>query len=196
MKTSVSSYGRAEGDGTLLPGGPCGRLLFLSGQMPLDPATGHVVEGDIAAQTRRVLDNIGAVLKAGGSVVRRRRPHDGVSRGHERLRGHERGVRRRTFSEPLPGRATVQVARLPRDARIEIDAIAMYEAGGLLPIRPSRPSGPLDSQHPVHARSDLITFSRCFEVADFDGHVDARARSSSVRASMFLMLVLMSAIWR
>ncbi len=71
-----------------------GSLLFVSGQVPIDPATGQIVDGDIAAQTHRVFRNISEILKAGGRVARSRRPHDGVSRRHERLRRDERGVRR------------------------------------------------------------------------------------------------------
>ena len=101
-----------------------GGLLFISGQVPVDPATGAVVGGDIAAQTEQVMRNIGALLKAAGL-------------------GYEHLVRMTVFLsdlnefasmnesygkfvvDPPPTRATVQVARLPRDAKIEIDAIAV-----------------------------------------------------------------------
>ncbi len=105
-----------------------GPLLFVSGQVPFDPATGAMVGSDIAAQTRRVLDNIGALLKAGGLT------HADVVRTTVFLADMDdfaamNDVYRAYFSEPYPARSTVQAARLPRDARIEIDAIAMYEAG-------------------------------------------------------------------
>jgi 2-iminobutanoate/2-iminopropanoate deaminase len=102
-----------------------GQLLFISGQVPADPATGHLVTGDIAAQTRRVLDNIGALLAADGLEF------DAVVRTTVYLADMNdfaamNDVYRTYFSEPYPARSTVQAARLPRDARIEIDAIATH----------------------------------------------------------------------
>ena len=103
-----------------------GNFLFLSGQIPLDPATGQIVSGDIAAQTRRVFDNLGAVLKAGGrsfaDVVRTT-----VFLADMNDFAIVNEVYGTYFSEPYPARATVQVARLPKDARVEIDLIASYE---------------------------------------------------------------------
>jgi len=102
-------------------------MVFLSGQIPLDPATGQVVTGDIKAQTRRVLDNLAAVLAAAGC-------------------GFEHVVKTTVFLQDLaefaamneeyatafkaspPARATVQVARLPRDVKVEIDCIAVKPA--------------------------------------------------------------------
>ena len=103
-----------------------GQLLFLSGQVPLDPATGEIVSGDIAAQTRRVFENLAAVLKAGGrslnDVVRTT-----VFLADMNDFAEVNKVYGSYFSEPYPARATVQVARLPKDARVEIDVIASYE---------------------------------------------------------------------
>jgi 2-iminobutanoate/2-iminopropanoate deaminase len=100
-----------------------GNLLFVSGQVPFDPATGQMVSGDIAAETRRVLDNIGALLAAAGlsfaAVVRTT-----VFLADMNDFAAMNQVYATYFSEPYPARATVQVARLPRDARVEIDAIA------------------------------------------------------------------------
>lgn len=88
-----------------------------------------MVGGDIAAQTRRVLENIGALLEAGGlsyaAVVRTT-----VFLANMDDFAAMNDVYRTFFGEPYPARSTVQAARLPRDARIEIDAIASYEAGG------------------------------------------------------------------
>ena len=70
-----------------------GHLLFVSGQVPLDPATGQLVDGDIAAQTRRVFENLGALLRPPARSFDARRPHDGLPGRHERLRGDERGLR-------------------------------------------------------------------------------------------------------
>jgi 2-iminobutanoate/2-iminopropanoate deaminase len=102
-----------------------GQLLFVSGQIPLDPATGQLVAGDIATQTRRVLDNVGALLEAG------RRSFADVVRTTIFLADMNdfatvNEIYGQYFSEPYPARATVQVARLPKDARVEIDAIAAY----------------------------------------------------------------------
>jgi 2-iminobutanoate/2-iminopropanoate deaminase len=100
-----------------------GALVFLSGQIPLDPATGQMVDGDVAAQTRQVMSNLGAVLEAAGCSF------DDVVRctiyladlGDFAVVNEIYGSH---FAAPAPARATVQVARLPRDARVEIDAIA------------------------------------------------------------------------
>jgi len=103
-------------------------LLFLSGQIPLDPATGRLVPGDIEAQTRRVLANLRAVLEAGGAslahVVR-------TSIYLIDLADFPRvnAVYAEHFTaEPRPARSTVQVAALPLGAAIEIDAIAIAPA--------------------------------------------------------------------
>lgn len=100
-----------------------GEFLFLSGQIPLDPATGEVVAGDVAVQTDRVLRNLRAVLEAAGSSL------DAVVKTTIFLADLNdfsamNAVYGRYFPAPAPARATVEVARLPRDVRIEIDAIA------------------------------------------------------------------------
>ena len=104
-----------------------GQLLFVSGQVPLDPATGRMVEGDIAVHTRRVLDNVGALLEAAGlsfaAVVR-----STVFLADMNDFQAMNEVYATYFREPYPARSTVQAARLPRDARVEIDVIATYEA--------------------------------------------------------------------
>ena len=98
-------------------------LAFLSGQIPLDPATGRIVEGDIAVQTERVLENLKAVLEACGSTLAQvLKTTVYLKDMSEFPRMNE--VYARYFPENPPARATVEVARLPRDARVEIDAIA------------------------------------------------------------------------
>jgi 2-iminobutanoate/2-iminopropanoate deaminase len=102
-----------------------GQLLFVSGQVPIDPATGNLVDGDITAQTQRVMLNLDAVLKAAGlslqDVVRTTiyladmNDFAAVNAAYGTF-----------FSDPYPARATVQVSRLPKDARVEIDAIANF----------------------------------------------------------------------
>ena|SRR5687768_9630451 len=100
-----------------------GGLAYLSGQIPLDPATGQIVAGGIAEQTRQVFQNLEAVLAACGSSL------DRVLKTTVYLSDMEdfptmNEVYARYFVEHPPARATIQAARLPRDARIEIDAIA------------------------------------------------------------------------
>ena len=101
-----------------------GQLVFLSGQIPLDPATGQLVAGDIAAQTEQVLKNLAAVLQAAGTgfadVVRT--TIYVVDLAHFATVNEVYG---RFFVAPFPARVTVQVAALPRGAQVEIDAIAV-----------------------------------------------------------------------
>src|SRR5207248_1501734 len=102
-----------------------GQLLFLSGQVALDPATGQIVDGDVAAQTRRVMDNLAAVLKAANlSLTDVVRTTIYLADMNDFAAVNE--VYGSYFDAPAPARATVQVARLPKDARVEIDAIASY----------------------------------------------------------------------
>ena len=126
MKQAVSSPDAPKAIGPYSQAVRAGQLLFVSGQVPLDPATGQIVAGDIAAQTRRVFDNLGAVLKAGGrtfaDVVRTT-----VFLADMNDFAAVNEVYGTYFSEPYPARATVQVARLPKDARVEIDLIATFE---------------------------------------------------------------------
>jgi 2-iminobutanoate/2-iminopropanoate deaminase len=100
-----------------------GDFVFLSGQVPIDPKTGELVEGDIALQTDRVLDNLGAVLAAAGcsfaNVVKTTIYL--VDLGDFQAVNQTYAKR---FTGAPPARATVQVAALPKNARVEIDAIA------------------------------------------------------------------------
>jgi 2-iminobutanoate/2-iminopropanoate deaminase len=101
-----------------------GGFVFASGQIPLDPATGKLVEGEIEAQASRVLDNLRAVLEAAGSSL------DHVVRASVYLADlavfpRVNAVYARYFTaEPKPARTTIQVAALPLGAQVEIDAIA------------------------------------------------------------------------
>jgi 2-iminobutanoate/2-iminopropanoate deaminase len=126
MKQAVSSPEAPKAIGPYSQAVRVGQLLFVSGQVPLDPATGQIVAGDIAAQTRRVFDNLGAVLKAGGrsfaDVVKTT-----VFLADMNDFAAVNDVYGTYFSEPYPARATVQVARLPKAARVEIDLIATFE---------------------------------------------------------------------
>jgi len=126
MKQSISSPNAPKAIGPYSQAVRAGDLLFLSGQVPLDPGTGSLIDGDITAQTRRVLDNIGAVLAAGGrSFADVVRTTVFLADMNDFTAMNE--VYGQYFSEPYPARATVQVARLPKDARVEIDVIATYD---------------------------------------------------------------------
>ncbi len=100
-----------------------GGLLFLSGQTPIDPATGQLVEGDIAVQTARVLDNLKAVVESAGSSL------DRVVKTTVFLKDLSdfaamNEVYARYFAQNSPARTTIEAARLPRDCHVEIDLIA------------------------------------------------------------------------
>jgi 2-iminobutanoate/2-iminopropanoate deaminase len=99
-------------------------LVFASGQIPLDPATGRLVEGGIGEQTDRVLNNLKAVLEAAGSSLDRvvKTTVFLADLGDFNEMNEAYG---RFFQDAPPARSTVEVARLPRDARVEIDVIAL-----------------------------------------------------------------------
>jgi 2-iminobutanoate/2-iminopropanoate deaminase len=108
--------------GPYAPGVVSGDLLFVSGQIPLDPASGVLVGGDIKAQTRRALENVAAVIEAAGFKLA-----DTVKcscfladLGHF---ADFNAVYAEFFGEVLPARETVQVGRLPRDALVEVSAV-------------------------------------------------------------------------
>jgi len=101
-----------------------GKMTFLSGQIPLDPKTGEIVQGDAIVQTQRVMENLKAVLNAAGldfsHVVR-----CGLFLTDLNDFAKINEVYGRYFQGPPPARATVQIAALPRGARVEIEAIAI-----------------------------------------------------------------------
>ncbi len=102
------------------------RTLWLSGQIPLDPATGEMVKGDAAAQTARVMENLGAVLaQAGAGFEHVVRCTIYLSDLADFAKVNE--VYGRCFPRDPPARATVQVSALPRGARVEIDAVAVLD---------------------------------------------------------------------
>jgi 2-iminobutanoate/2-iminopropanoate deaminase len=100
-----------------------GGLLFLSGQTPMDPATGQLVEGDIAAQTARALDNLKAVVEAAGSSLDRVVKTTVYMKDLSEFAAMNE-VYATYFSANPPARSTIEAARLPRDCRVEIDLIA------------------------------------------------------------------------
>jgi 2-iminobutanoate/2-iminopropanoate deaminase len=100
-----------------------GDFVFLSGQIPLDPKSGAIVPGDIVAQTERVMENLGAVLRAAGcsfaNVVK-----STIFLADLATFQQVNAVYAKYFKEPFPARATVQVAALPRGAQVEIEVVA------------------------------------------------------------------------
>ena len=123
MRQAVSSESAPKAIGPYSQAIRAGSLLFVSGQIPLDPATGAMIDGDIAAQTRRVFANLQAILEAAGASF------DNVVRTTVYLADMNdfatvNEIYGTYFSSPAPARATVQAARLPKDARVEIDLIA------------------------------------------------------------------------
>ena len=128
MKTAISSPDapKAIGPYSQAVEVRAARALFLSGQIPLDPATGELVKGGIEEQTQRVMENLRAVLGAGGATF------EHVVKCTIYLAdlgdfGKVNEVYGKCFPGVPPARATVQVAALPRGARVEIDAVAVID---------------------------------------------------------------------
>jgi 2-iminobutanoate/2-iminopropanoate deaminase len=123
MKTLISTENAPKAIGPYSQAVVHNGLVFLSGQIPLDPSTGQLVDGDISAQTERVLENIQAVLKASGSSL------DQVLKTTVFLKDMSdfpkmNEIYARYFPSAAPARSTVEAARLPRDVQVEIDCIA------------------------------------------------------------------------
>ena len=103
-----------------------GNLVFVSGQIPLDPATGQVVAGDVAIQTERVLRNLAAILEAAGSSLALVVKTTVYLKDLEDF-GKMNEVYARFLGVNPPARATVEVSRLPRDVSVEIELVAEIE---------------------------------------------------------------------
>jgi len=103
-----------------------GNFLFCAGQIPLDPATGELIEGDVAAQADRVLQNVAGVLRANGmtfaNVVK-----STVFMVDLGKFADMNAVYSKYFSEPFPARSTIQVAALPKGSQVEIEVVAVAE---------------------------------------------------------------------
>ena len=124
MRQLVTAPDAPKAMGAYSPAIKAGNLLFISGQIPVDPMTGDLIQGDIAAQADQVMRNLTALLRAAGAsftnVVRTT-----VYLADMNDFAGMNEVYSRYIVDPPPARATVQVARLPRDVKIEIDAIAV-----------------------------------------------------------------------
>ena len=123
MREPLSTPNAPAAIGPYSQGIRAGDFLFVSGQIPLDPATGTLIQGDIAEQTHRVLRNLAAILEAAGASF-----HHVVKTTVYLADMSEFAAMNEVyatyFPAPAPARATVQAARLPRDVRVEIDLIA------------------------------------------------------------------------
>jgi 2-iminobutanoate/2-iminopropanoate deaminase len=123
-KEVISTEGAPKAIGPYSQAIRAGGLLFTSGQVAIDPATQQVVAGDVSVQTDRVLKNVSAILQASGSSL------DQVVRCTVFLKnmgdfGAMNEVYGKYFKQAPPARSTVEVARLPKDVLVEIDAIAL-----------------------------------------------------------------------
>jgi 2-iminobutanoate/2-iminopropanoate deaminase len=126
MLSAVSTESAPKALGPYSQAIRAGQFLFVSGQVPIDPETGALVQGEIGDQTRRVFENIGAILIAGGASFQQ------VVRTTVYLAdlgdfSAMNDVYATFFTVPQPARSTIQAARLPRNARIEVDVIAFLD---------------------------------------------------------------------
>lgn len=122
-RTILSTDGAAKAVGPYAQGTRVGDLVFASGQLPIDPTTGAIPDG-VEAQTRQSLANLAAVLAAGGASLA------SIAKTTVFLKNMDdfaamNGVYAEHFPEAPPARSTVEVARLPRDVLVEIEAIAL-----------------------------------------------------------------------
>jgi len=125
-KTIIHSDSAPKAIGPYSQAVKVGNTVYLSGQIPLDPATMQIVEGDIAVQSRRVFDNLKAVAEASGGTLNHAVK---VMIYLTDLNDFAivNGIMAEYFSEPYPARACVQVAALPRGSAVEIEAILFIE---------------------------------------------------------------------
>jgi reactive intermediate/imine deaminase len=125
-RTIISTAQAPKAVGTYSQAVKCGSTLYVSGQIPLDPATGELVQGPMAAQIRRVFDNLNAILVAAGSdfshVAKLNVFLTDLS--HFALLNK---IMAEYFKEPFPARAAIGVASLPRGAQVEMDCVAELE---------------------------------------------------------------------
>lgn len=124
MKEIISSSKAPSAIGPYSQAVKVGNMVFISGQIPLEPKSGNIIDGDIKAQTRRVLENIKGILESiGGNLLNVVKTTVFMIDLSEFSEMNE--VYKEYFSENPPARSTVQVSALPRNAKIEIEAIAI-----------------------------------------------------------------------
>ncbi len=126
MKTVIATNRAPQAIGPYSQAILAGSFVFASGQIPTDPATGQFVKGGITEQTHQVMKNLAAVLEAAGASLDRvvKTTVFLIDMGEFAAMNEVYGS---YFTSEPPARATVQAARLPRDARVEIEAIALVE---------------------------------------------------------------------
>jgi 2-iminobutanoate/2-iminopropanoate deaminase len=124
MKETISTNNAPSAIGPYSQAIKAGGMIFVSGQIPIDPETGNFVSNDVKEQTVQVLKNLSAVLEAAGATL-----NDVVKTTVFLEDMNDFGVMNEIYGEYFatnkPARATVQAARLPRDAKVEIDCIAV-----------------------------------------------------------------------
>lgn len=124
MKETISTNSAPSAIGPYSQAIKAGNMIFVSGQIPIDPETGNFVSNDVKEQTVQVLKNLSAVLEAAGATL-----NDVVKTTVFLEDMNDFGVMNEIYGEYFvtnkPARATVQAARLPRDAKVEIDCIAV-----------------------------------------------------------------------
>jgi 2-iminobutanoate/2-iminopropanoate deaminase len=125
MKEIIVSENAPKAIGPYSQAVRAGNLLFLSGQIPLDPATMQLVEGPIGVQTERVLNNLKAVLEAAGLTLEHVVKTTVFMKNLVEF-SKMNEVYAQFFPDHAPARSTIQAAELPRDVQIEIDAIAAF----------------------------------------------------------------------
>jgi 2-iminobutanoate/2-iminopropanoate deaminase len=126
MKNVIASSEAPSAVGPYSQAIAVGSTLYCAGQIPLNPATGELIEGDVSAQTERVLENLGGVLRANGMT------YADVVKTTVFLTdlanfAAMNEVYARYFAAPFPARSTIQVAGLPKGSQVEIEAIAVKE---------------------------------------------------------------------
>ena len=126
MREALSPPGFPPAIGPYSPAIKVGSMLFLSGSIPMDPATGQMVTGVITEQATRVMENIKALLQAGAADFRHV-VKTTVFLADMNDFAAMNAVYATYVSAPYPARSTVQVARLPRDCRVEIEVIAVLD---------------------------------------------------------------------
>jgi len=124
MREIISTPAAPQAIGPYSQAISCGGMLFVSGQIAIDPAVGDVIDGDIEAQTEQVLENLSAIIAAGGMTLK------DVAKCSCFLKNmgdfaRFNGVYERYFGEILPARETIEVARLPKDVLVEVSAICV-----------------------------------------------------------------------
>lgn len=126
-RTRISTTGAPAAIGPYSQAIASGQLVFASGQIALDPATGQLVEGDVRAQTRRALENLSAVLQAAGSSLAQvvKTTVFLTTMGNFTAMNEVYGE---FFAGDPPARSTVAVAELPRNALVEVEAVALRPA--------------------------------------------------------------------